>query len=69
MSEFKLRDCPFCGTKRDHEGEGVELRKTVSVYPDIEVDIGYEVVCVNCGVSVAEESQDEAIALWNGKGK
>lgn len=43
--------------------------KEVVVASDCEFDAGYSVRCINCGVSVGDEYQDEAVRLWNGETK
>ena len=63
----ELKPCPFCGPQT-REGYGVTLREVrdiTSADKREHYDIGYEVECVACGVSVHGEYQSEAVNAWN----
>lgn len=59
-----LRDCQFCHTKGDDE-ENILFTMECDVVDQFAY--GYTVRCCNCGVSITDEYQSEAVRIWNGE--
>ena len=57
-----LKPCPFCG------GEDIGISRTYidPISPDSPPDEVY-VGCSSCGIGYIEESEKEAIELWNNR--